>query len=59
MLTIRVKMNDTEYTNAMAIIEAWEKDPKYCDLAADRIKQYVSSPKPVSLFEFAATAQLA
>lgn len=32
MPIVRVKMNDTEFKNVMAIIEAWEKDPKYCGL---------------------------
>lgn len=32
MPTVRVKMNDIEFKNAMAIAEAWKKDPKYCDL---------------------------
>ncbi|TSC84244.1 MAG: hypothetical protein G01um101413_539 [Parcubacteria group bacterium Gr01-1014_13] len=32
MPTIKVKMNDTQFKNAMAIIEAWEKDPKYSGL---------------------------
>ncbi|OGY50992.1 MAG: modification methylase [Candidatus Buchananbacteria bacterium RIFCSPLOWO2_01_FULL_56_15] len=36
----------------------FEINEKYCDLAVERIKQYKSSPQPISLFEFATTAQL-
>ena len=36
----------------------FEINEKYCNLAVGRIKQYKSSPQPVSLFEFATTAQL-
>ncbi len=36
----------------------FEINEKYCDLAVERIKQYKNSPQPVSLFEFASTAQL-
>lgn len=36
----------------------FEINEKYCDLAVERIKQYKNSPQPVSLFEFATTAQL-
>ncbi len=37
----------------------FEIDRKYCDLAVERIRQYIETPKPVPLFEFVATAQLA
>lgn len=36
----------------------FEINKKYCDLAVERIERYKNSPQPVSLFEFAATAQL-
>jgi adenine-specific DNA-methyltransferase len=36
----------------------FEINEKYCDLAVERIKQFKSSPQPVSLFEFATTTQL-
>lgn len=36
----------------------FEINQKYCDLAVERIKQYNNSPKLVSLFDFALTAQL-
>lgn len=37
----------------------FEINEKYCELAVERIKKYVNSPQPISLFDFAATAQLA
>ena len=36
----------------------FEKNKNYCSLAVDRIKNYINSPKPVSLFEYAATVRL-
>lgn len=36
----------------------FEINEKYCDLAIERIKQYKNSPQPISLLDFAATAQL-
>lgn len=37
----------------------FEIDPRYCDIAVKRIKQYIDQPKPVSLFDFAVTTQSA
>ena len=36
----------------------FEIDPKYCDLAINRIEEFISTPKPISLFDFATKAQL-
>lgn len=36
----------------------FEINKKYCDLAIERIQRYQHTPQPVSLFEFAVTAQL-
>jgi len=32
MPIVRVKINETQFGTIMALLETWEKDPKYCGL---------------------------